>query len=184
MKTRRAVSLVELLVVMTACSVVLTMSASLIHRIMHAQTKTREFFDVERSALRLSSQFRRDVHAASNATPAEAGDGVFLRLQFADGQAVEYHRAKGQITRIKSLEGGTAAREEFKFPANVALKVEEEAEPRRLVLSLTANPIDTPDAGTKPVWNAHAIPVSFRAAAVLGSERRLARPNIGGEVIQ
>ena len=74
-----------------AASIILTMSAGLVHRAMHAQSATRAFFDGERSALRLSEQFRADVHQAATATveaPAR-NDGVFLRLRLAGDQAIE-----------------------------------------------------------------------------------------------
>jgi hypothetical protein len=41
MKRRWAISLVELLLTLSACTVILTLSAGLIHRIMHVQSKAR-----------------------------------------------------------------------------------------------------------------------------------------------
>lgn len=59
---RRGVSLIELLVVMSAATVILTLSTGLIHRIMHAQSKARGLAEIERTTLRLGNRFRRDVH--------------------------------------------------------------------------------------------------------------------------
>ena len=67
MTTRRGVSLVEVITLMTSCTAILTMSAVLIHRTMRAQEQMRYFFAVERAAQRLAEQFREDVHGAREA---------------------------------------------------------------------------------------------------------------------
>ena len=54
---RRGVSLVELLVVMSAATVILTLSTGLIHRIMHAQSKARVLADMERTTHAAGRQF-------------------------------------------------------------------------------------------------------------------------------
>ena len=121
MKTRHAVSLVELLVVMSACSIILTMSAGLVHRAMHAQSATHAFFDGERSALRLSEQFRDDVHQAATATveaPAR-NDGVFLRLRLAGDQAIEYRQADSIVERILTQRGSRVSRDPIRLSAAV-----------------------------------------------------------------
>src|SRR3972149_5845862 len=117
-RTRHAVSLIELMVVLSACTVILTMSAALVHRVMHAQSKTRAFFDIERSALRLSNQFRRDVHQATAALAGadNLGDGVFLRLELPDNRSVDYYDQEGDVVRILAHDGDALSREEFPFP--------------------------------------------------------------------
>src|SRR5215213_9134199 len=106
MRSRRAISLIELLAVLSGCSVVLGLTASLLHQTMRAQSHTRDFFDVERNAQRLARQFRRDVHAAAadsiDVDAADADDGELLRIQLPDGQSVAYQRAAEKIIRIAS----------------------------------------------------------------------------------
>ena len=51
---RRGVSLTELLVVMTACTVVMTLTSQLICRVMRIQVESRAHVDVERNAMRLA----------------------------------------------------------------------------------------------------------------------------------
>ena len=65
MTKRRGVTLTELLVVLSVCSVVMTISIALIQRAMHAERRSRTFFNLQRSSLRLADQFRADVRQAS-----------------------------------------------------------------------------------------------------------------------
>ena len=106
MRSRRAVSLIELLAVLSGCSIVLGLTASLLHQTMRAQSHTRDFFDVERNAQRLARQFRSDVHAAAadsiEADLADAGDGVLLQMELPDGQSVAYRRTAEKITPAKA----------------------------------------------------------------------------------
>jgi hypothetical protein len=144
MKTRRAISLAELLVVMSTCSIILTMSASLIHRAMRAQSESRSFYHAERSALRLSRQIRHDVHLAKAVSigSGDTGSDNLLRLEWADGRTVEYSYAEGEVLRLLSRPGGAVSREQFAFPAPVELSIRREVAPSRVVLTLTASDRD------------------------------------------
>jgi len=163
---RRAVSLVELLLAMSACTVILTMSAALIHRVMHVQSRSREFQGVERSTMRLAQQFRHDVHNAKDAVvEANLGEGRFLRLQLAGEQVVEYRRSEGAVLRILLEAGNARGREEFAFPANIELTVSRDP-PRLITLSIDSQPEDTPLEGQSPA-GAFDVRVNLQAAAAL-----------------
>ena len=174
MPRRRGISLVELLLTLSACTVILTMSAGLIHRAMHAQTKARLFFDVERSACRLGDSFRRDVHAAHSAAVGdEAGGGVLLRLQLAGGQFVEYRQTAGRVERLWHVDGNVRAREMFVFPRDTRLQAQQES-PRLLILSIAA-PDDAADAGEpadRPLLP-YLVPAILQVEAVLGRNASL-----------
>jgi hypothetical protein len=171
MSGRRGVSLVELMLTMSALTVILTISAALIHRAMHAQSKSRLFFDVERSAQRLSESFRRDVHAASVAATGDAADGgVLLRLEMAGGQSVEYRQAAGRVERLWHVDDRVRAREAFVFSADTRLTAEQEP-PRLVILSIVPS-ADVAGQADRPLLP-YAVPVSLRAAAVLGRNASL-----------
>lgn len=139
MRTRSAMSIAELLVTMSACSVILTMSAGLIHRSMHTQSNSRDFYDAERTALRLGRQFRHDVHAstAASVTDGDRDEKVVLRLQLQDGRTVEYSRSAGHVLRLLSQEGEVAARDEFPFPSPIELEFHEAESATRIILAIT-----------------------------------------------
>jgi hypothetical protein len=169
--------LLELLLTMSACSVAITLSAGLIHRAMHAQSKSRAFADVERSAMRLSNALRRDAHAADEAvTDAESLDeGAVLRLQLAGDEAIEYRREQGTVERVELAGEVIQSREAFRFPADILLSIEQEP-PRIVVLTLTTPPVaHSVSAADQRPLPAYATPVALRVAAVLG--RSQAMPN-------
>lgn len=177
MKARRGVSLVELLVVMTACTALLTTSAVVLHRMMHAQTKTRDFLAVQRNSLRLSEQFRSDVHRAKSAATDDLAAGTVVRLQLDESQTVEYRHSEGTVQRGLLDNDEIVAREEFAFASGSKLAISRE-EPDLLTLSVTREP-DDPGG---PALQAFATPVHLRIAARLGGDRRHAEaPKVNEE---
>jgi hypothetical protein len=171
MKSRRGASLVELLMVMSAATVVLTMSASLIHRIMHAQSKARAFADVERTSLRLANAFRRDVNeaTAANLTEADLGERIFLRLALPENQTIEYGRREANIVRVLTDGSPSVAREEFVFPAGIELEIRREGS-RLIVLSVHSRPGEMPAEDGRLEASAFAVPVSIQVQAALKRE--------------
>lgn len=177
MKNRRGMSLVELLLVMSACTVVLTTSAALIHRVMQAQSRTRAVFDAERASLRLANDFRRDVRQAQSAEldPARLNEDAVLMLKLKDGQSIEYRRTGGRLVRTLSERDKQIGREEYVFPASCELTVKQQEVPNIIVLSLTSSPIDvstTHDLESNehphpPAWH---VPVSLQVAAAPGGD--------------
>src|SRR3954454_16961207 len=103
-KVRRGVSLTELLLLMSSYTMILTMCAVLLHRVMRVQIESRSFVDAERTSERLGDQFRQDVHQATTADvdAAKLKNDVFLRLQLPDSQTIEYIRLKGNVLRSVS----------------------------------------------------------------------------------
>jgi hypothetical protein len=177
MSTRRATSLIELLVVMSACTIILTMSAGLVHRAMHAQTAARAFFDGERSALRLSAQFRADVHQTTTATIEDSshGDGVFLRLRLTDDEAVEYRQNESVVLRTMTQHGSGLSRTEFAFQPPFSLAIREERAPLCLILSITAGSVEAtaPDGKQQPLI-AYRVPLSLEIEACLDRNHQVA----------
>jgi hypothetical protein len=120
MPIRRGISLVELMLTLSACCVILTMSAALIHRALHAQSKSRRFFDGERNAQRLGESFRRDVHAATSAaTGAEAGGGDVIGNRNVWRPDRRYHKRPAEWN-ARGVDGHPG-REAFMFPAETRL---------------------------------------------------------------
>jgi hypothetical protein len=171
---RRAVSLVEMLVIMSGCTVILTTGATLIHRAMRADLESRAFYDIERSALRLERQFRQDVHEAiaAEATNQPGEDGVFLRLTFPGHQAVEYRQAGDSIMRTLSAGDRVRSRNEFVFNRAGELDIREEVAPRRLILTIASAPNEPPSGGHRELARYLETPVSVRVEACLGRDLR------------
>lgn len=166
---RRGVSLIELLVVMSAATVILTLSTGLIHRIMHAQSKARGLADSERTTLRLGDRFRQDVHQATQVTvdKSQLADGSFLRLQLADGSSLEYRREDATIQCVQLDGSRTIAREEFSFSEDFELEVSVE-NGRVVVLSITSRRIRLNGGVEELERRSNAIPVDLQVVAALG----------------
>jgi hypothetical protein len=174
MRIRRGVSLVELLLAMSACTFILSLSVALIHRVMHAQSSARRFDDVERSAARLASSLREDVHRAASATMPDAalGEGAFLRLQVS-GQTIEYRHADGTVFRL-ALDGDkTASRDQFPFPAGIQLTVRQET-PRLISIAISSETKDVQVNDSQSASPAFTVPVSIQIQAVLERDRLFA----------
>lgn len=176
MRTRRGISMVELLAVLSGCSVILTTSGMLIHRAMHAQSQTRHYFDVERAAWRLSDQFRRDVHQALSATSgeAEADENVLLQLDLGDGESISYQRSKERVTRILSRNSRVAVTEDYLLTFDMEVKVSEESSPTGYVLTVEGNVRESSPGVRRRPASIREAPLSLRVEAVLNRDRRFA----------
>lgn len=141
-KSRRGISLVELLVVMSLGAGLLTTSAVVLHRIMHSHGKTRNFLAASRSGLRLSEQFRSDVHHATKVTASDLDAPVVLRLQLGEARAIEYSHVDGTLRRTQLDGEKITSREEYSFPAGSQLAIREQPSPRLVSLSITSTPGD------------------------------------------
>jgi hypothetical protein len=177
--------MIELLLVMSACTVVLTLSSALIVRAMRTQMQSRAYGDAERNALRLSEQFRQDVHAAKSAATSNAAQrgNAFLKLQLATGQQVNYYLADGTVQRQKSGNSHPSSRESFVFPAGIELSVRELSLPPRISLAVWLDPASEVSSEI-PRQISLIPPVSLHVEAVLGHDLRLTGRENHGEVNQ
>ncbi len=166
---RRAVSLTELLLVLSLCTLILTTSGVLLHRVMRIESESRAFTDTERSCTRLSHQFRSDVHQAITAELKKPNgkDGVFLQLHLPTNEIVEYEVKQGRLQRTARSGDKVTARDEFIIPLKAMLTINQLQLPNRLVLSIAPPSIvATTDADHK-LQSYRAIPDCVRIEAVL-----------------
>jgi hypothetical protein len=175
---RRGISLMELMVVMSAASMIITTSALVLHKMMRAQEQTRYFFENERAVERLARQFRRDVHDASDVEidveateiEAEGGDGSLIALIRYDDRAIAYVRTLAGIVRTVHPGEGTPARETFALAPFARLTIEEESMPRTLTLTIASSPADfVPRLGERAP-TIRETPVSMQVIAVVGRD--------------
>jgi hypothetical protein len=174
-KSRTGMSLIELVVVVSASSVILTTCAALLHRVMRADSDSRSFGDIERNAARLSNQFRDDVHQASVASldHSKTDNEVVLTLKLPKDQSLEYSCAAGRVLRMLTQNGKAVAREEFVFPEQSEFAVQERDSPKRIILSITTQP-KASARDVRSLKTYHAIPISLRVEAVVNRDDVLA----------
>ncbi len=176
MNRRHGISLVELLAVLSGCTLVLTMSAVLIARSMRAESETRYFFDLERAALRLSNQLRRDLHRAREAEidGNEREQGELFRLDLGDRESVAYRRNAERIVRVLTRDANIVSREEYPLSAAMEITVQQQDDPPRLVLSITSSPDFPPNDKAPTATTIRQAPVNLQVEAVVGRDLRRA----------
>jgi prepilin-type N-terminal cleavage/methylation domain-containing protein len=173
--SRRGMSLTELLVVMTACSALLTLSSGLICRMMRVHVDSRAYDSAERNANRLAESFRRDVHRARSVTRnhASSRDAELLQVELADGRQAKYSWQNGTMLREETGGDRPASREEFELPTTCDLAVEELSAPQRIALTvssdLKARLQDDPKV--RPVGQ--LVPINLQVEAVVGRDARM-----------
>lgn len=146
MTRRRGHSLIELLVVMSAASTVLTLSAVLIHRTMHLSSQTRAFNAEEATAWRLSGLLRSDAASAASIDLSLADDRVSVTFRGAEDNPIVYLFSGPHVERTHLLDGDREARESFELPsvANWTAESLEQAAAVRIVATPSMLPTRSP----------------------------------------
>lgn len=188
MSVQRGVSLVELIVTLSACSAILTTSAVLIHRAMHAQSKAHAFFDGERGARRLAHQFRRDAHDAqametedSSGEPSSEGK-LLVRFAMRDGESVEYRQTDGRVARTHHSGEQVLGREVFDFTGETRFSADNRS-PGFVALSIEPaieSPNERSNQPAKPLATYSTATVLWVEAA-LGRNARLAPSRVDAQ---
>lgn len=158
---RRGVTLVELLLTITASTMAVGVAGSLLHRALRLESASRGVMQGERTALVLARRFRDDVRTARTVACTADGlpEGVVLRVQPAGEGEIVYRAARGGLVREETLPAGRVAREAFSFPAAVRF---ESARTDRVVAL----------AGTGGGEPGDGPPVDIEAVAVVGDAAR------------
>jgi hypothetical protein len=115
---RRGWTLIELLLVITATTILSVTGATILCVLMAAERCGAETVIVERSLTRLALRLRSDLHAAE-AAEVRSGDGAaaeFLDVQHSGGRRVRYACRPDEVTR-DVFEGETVReRDGFRLP--------------------------------------------------------------------
>jgi hypothetical protein len=117
--TRRAYTLVELLLVVSLATVVLSTLGVLLHgawRVERTMTNHRQFVD---TLDRLAQQFRTDIHQATSVrigTAAQSGGKSAPFIVAMSNEEAEYSLGQATVSRIVRREGNIVARETFQLP--------------------------------------------------------------------
>lgn len=146
MNPRRGFTIVELMIAMTASSVLLVVSVGLIHRAMTLHVTARQQDALQHAALRLSRQVRSDLRRAESA--AVAGDELRLTFPASDSAPQATYVASPELVVREQLhETGPPRREAFRFPRCAQIEFSELNTPERIGLTVWRN---GPAEGTPP----------------------------------
>lgn len=128
-KPRRGYTLIEMLVAITAGVVVMAVATGMLHTLMRLEQQSHKRFTERAAVARLTDQFRRDAHAALEATliaPEEGKPvgGLAWRFALADDHRVEYRSDLEGLLRTESLGDRTTAEERYAFATTVRAAVD------------------------------------------------------------
>lgn len=179
---RRAHTLLELMVTVSAAVVVLTLSVTCLHRMMSISSQSTHFLEAEQTALRLSRQFRSDTLLASSASViTQPGEGAEIVLLFpsasAEGVDIEYRLTPAQAVRSSLSESGEATREVYRLPAGTRWHVDWDETHHRLAVGAT-NPPSTDEPGEQAPPPAWQVPFDMQLVATVGRLNRTEGPLI------
>lgn len=120
---RDGTTLVELLVVISVCSVVMCASGVLLHSIYRADKESRLAIESEAAVARLSLQFRRDAHAATSAELLTEAKGTAAGMVFRGPSqlTVEYRQRGRAIVRTAKQVDKVVHMDSFTLPAGTEL---------------------------------------------------------------
>jgi len=113
----RGTTLVELLVVISVCSVIMSASGVLLHGMYRADKDTRQAIAIDASVARFSLQFRRDSHVADEVSVVNEAGGKTAGIVFrAAGQPSTEYRWQGtDVARTVKESDKIVHRDSFRF---------------------------------------------------------------------
>ncbi|NOZ40319.1 MAG: prepilin-type N-terminal cleavage/methylation domain-containing protein [Planctomycetes bacterium] len=149
----RAFTLVEMMVSISVGSVLMALALGMVHRTMRTESTANTNAKVERTAARLSRQFRHDIHQAESVSlDNQQPDAALLRLMLTDQRPLTYRIENGGILREQQQSDERTQREFFGFPENFTLQFAQLSEPARITLTLEH---DTQLVGIAPQIRLH-----------------------------
>ncbi|MGI9427904.1 MAG: prepilin-type N-terminal cleavage/methylation domain-containing protein, partial [Bythopirellula sp.] len=168
MNKPQAFTLVEMLVCISMGSVLMGLALTMVHRTMRIEFAARSNSQVERTAIRLSSQFRHDVHRAQTASRNSLQAGaVTVRLVLPGERSIVYQLEQNIALRQQQRTAGQTQRESFVFPEDYHFQVEELTNPARLALILERDP---QLIGVSPQRRLHVEAVVGQFLQLIGTE--------------
>ena len=132
---RNGFTLIELIVTMTTGSALMVLAIGLVHQSMSLTSLNRERADYQRTCGRLATQWRGDVHRASEAAaPSE----VSLDLIDSAGDVVSYRSESGRVIRRQPLKDGQVRTEYFELNDRTVVTFRVADAPRRATMTVAA----------------------------------------------
>ncbi len=171
---RRGMSLIELILIMTALTMVLGLCTGLIHAVLRLDRTGRSYVVEATTIGRLSRQFRGDVHAARRARPVGGeGKGALapgLELALPGERTIRYQARDRSLVRTQQHGDALERRETYTLPFCPAPRFAVETAEGQSWASLRLPRSTQPDPGPKSLY--HELVID----ALVGRDQRFAAP--------
>jgi len=167
MNKHRGFSLIELSASLAVGSVLMVLAMGMVHRTMRVESVARLNARFERTAARLSRQFRLDVHRAQSISiDNQQTNTPVLQLLLPNQHPISYSVETGDVLREQQQGADQTHRDRFSLPDNYTVQFATLTGPPRAVLALDH---DTKLVGISPQ-------VKLHVEAVVGYFLRLSQP--------
>jgi hypothetical protein len=140
---RRGASLVEVVVLIGAVTVIISLCGVFLHLLLRVDRAGRSAQGEASAVARLARQFRQDVRAANSgrvAVAKEGESGGTLELTLGDGVSISYANGDGRVLRTESAGGTARRREGYEFRGFGPAAFAAEGGTARLSLDRLADP--------------------------------------------
>ena len=136
--TRRGMTIIELLMLMSILAFVLGASIVQLQLLMKLGSDGRARAEGAASWDRLGAQFRLDLHDAASASPFAEKEETGLRITMDESadRRIEYRTGRDRIVRTETSNGKVTARESYAIPRLQKASFEDRAEGRGHLVAL------------------------------------------------
>ncbi len=172
MNRRRGISLIEMIVVIGASSIILMIGAGMLHTLMRTERVTAESLVHATNHARLAEQFRDDIHAATTANiQGEPGADDTLQITTPHAAEISYTQQGRLLVRQETAATQPPRLEQFRLPEDVRIRFSiDDSGPQKIAdLSWIFSEDDTTtnaDRATRPPLN------PLKIEAVVGKDHR------------
>jgi prepilin-type N-terminal cleavage/methylation domain-containing protein len=136
--SRRGVSLIEMMVVISILTVIVMLVGMTFHLLLRSEKLVTQSFVTERTISRLAIQFREDVHQSDTGVLTSMTEGAKLELALGNASEIQirYLAINDGLVRLIVTDETVTSRDDFRLPdCHVSFVAGQEAESslRRLV---------------------------------------------------
>lgn len=135
---RSGITLIETMIAVSTSSMLLLLAIGVLHQAMRLSTKAKNRTEFNQSNMRLSTQFREDVHRA---TKTELNDDGSLILTFAEPESIAYRMEKGVrpslVRELKPSDEVNKRQEFFRLLDNAKCEFKITDAPHRVTLDIS-----------------------------------------------
>ena len=165
MKPRKGFSLIELLTAIAVGSALMAVVVGMLHLVLRAEQTCRQRRNDHAMVANLTTQFRRDVHAAQRFSSNP------WQFEMAPDHLVRYRREPDVLIRSETVAGQLRSHEQYPLPASIRVAISAEGErPRMITLQIAPEPGKSTEPACKEV----------KIDASLGMDHRFATAVAGG----
>ena len=158
--SRRAFTLMEMLVVLTVGSVMLGISVGMLHLLLRSERTGRDRVHRAAVSARLAEQFRADAAAAARHVPIEAPSPTLCQFVLPGDRTVTYWELPEEVRREERIADKPVRQESYTLPDGCSVAVTVNGDPT--LVSLVVTHKNTPPAAGR----------AMRVMALLGKDHR------------